>query len=396
MLGGGPRYEEHRGRLALAWSTLFLLSWTAQSQPSQTAKISRIETITLRHPWGPVEDGKTRDWLLVLVHGNDGLYGIGRGGDARIIREELAPLLLDQDPYRISQHWEAMYERAWRFRGPGRSAMSSIGALDIALWDLYGKSCNQPVWRLLGGHRDRVQVYADGIGYFDQTPGELADLVGKHADLGYEAVKFHLTTADSEAAVEKVRLSRERVGLDLRLMIDVWRMWDGPRAAEMARRFAPYNLFWIEEPVRRDDELAYLRMVAKSTDALIAGGEGEGALYGIRRLITEGGLELVQTDILVGGGYTGLRRIAALAQAYHVPIAPHGAQYPDLNSHLVAAVPNGLMIPACPRTEPYQIWSRLYHPPFRVLNGSIQMTEKPGLGLQLDWEFVNRYRVKSH
>lgn len=88
-------------------------------------------------------------------------------------------------------------------------------------------------------------------------------------------------------------------------------------------------------------------------------------------------------------------RIAALCAAYHLPIAPHGAQFPDVNCHFVAAVPNGLMVPACPSCEPFQIWSKLYDPTFRVEDGRIVMTEKPGLGLELDWDFVNRHRVDS-
>lgn len=366
----------------------------AQEPPRRASKITRVETITLRHPWGPLEDGKTRDFGLVLVHADNGMYGISRGGSKRLIEEELAPLLVGRDPRRIAKLWEEMYEAAWRFRGPGRSAMGSIGALDIALWDLYGKSIGEPVWRLLGGYRDRVPVYADGIGYYDQSPEEMAALVKKHADLGYSIVKFHTTRRDPEAAVQKVKLSRERIGPDVRLMIDMFGMWDGPQAASLAKRFAPYNLYLIEEPVGGDDLLAYYRMVGASTDALLAGGEGEGTLYGVRELITQGGLEVIQSDILTGGGYTGLLRIAALAEAHHVKVAPHGAQYPDLNCQLVAAIPNGLMIPACPRTEPYQIWSKLYSPQLRVVEGYIQMTEKPGLGLELDRDFVERYRVR--
>ena len=366
----------------------------AQEPPRRASKITRVETITLRHPWGPLEDGKTRDFGLVLVHADNGMYGISRGGSKRLIEEELAPLLVGRDPRRIAKLWEEMYEAAWRFCGPGRSAMSSIGALDIALWDLYGKSIGEPVWRLLGGYRDRVPVYSDGIGYYDQSPEEMADLVKKHADLGYSIVKFHTIRRDPEAAVQKVKLSRERVGPDVRLMIDMFGMWDGPQAASLAKQFAPYNLYLIEEPVGGDDLLSYYRMVGASTDALLAGGEGEGTLYGVRELITQGGLEVIQSDILTGGGYTGLLRIAALAEAHHVKVAPHGAQYPDLNCHLVAAIPNGLMIPACPRTEPYQIWSKLYSPELRVVDGYIQMTEKPGLGLELDRDFVEQYRVR--
>ena len=103
----------------------------------------------------------------------------------------------------------------------------------------------------------------------------------------------------------------------------------------------------------------------------------------------------MQTDILVGGGFTGLMRFAAFAHAHHVPIAPHGSQYPDLSSHLAVAVPNGLIVPACPHVEPYQIWSNLYTPKFQITNGQIRMTDQPGLGLQLDRDFVNAHRAEA-
>jgi L-alanine-DL-glutamate epimerase-like enolase superfamily enzyme len=271
--------------------------------------------------------------------------------------------------------------------------MASIGAIDVALWYIYGRSCGEPVWRMLGGFRDSVDVYADGIGYTDRPPGDVASLVRRHAELGFGAVKIHLASDDRDAAVEKVRLSREALGTDRKLMVDAHAMWTGKQAAEMARRFAPYDLYWLEEPARYDDEPSHLKEVRAATRALIAGGESETTVAGIRRLITEGGLQVVQTDIISGGGFTGLMRIAALADAYHVPIAPHGAQYPDINCHLVAAVPNGLMIPACPDVEPYQIWSRLYKPAFWVTDGHVRMTDRPGLGLELDQGFVDRYRV---
>jgi len=353
-------------------------------------RIEKIEVITLRHPWGPPENGVMRDWPIVLVHSDNGLVGISRGGSASLIEREFAPLLIGADARRITMLWEQMYQTAWRYHGPGRSAMGTIGSIDIALWDLYGKSLGEPVWRLLGGYRDRVPVYADGIGYFEQSPEDMADLVKKHAELGYDAVKFHLTTPDPDIAFEKVRLSREALGPDKKLMLDAFSMWDGHLAVELARKFNPYNLYWLEEPVRKDDEIGHMRMVREVSNALLAGGESEGTLYGVLRLITEGGLQVVQTDILGGGGYTGLLRMAAVAEAHHIYIAPHGAQYPDINCHFLAAVPNGLMIPACPATEPYQIWSKMYKPAFEVKNGEVEMTDRPGLGLELDWDFVEK------
>ena len=102
---------------------------------------------------------------------------------------------------------------------------------------------------------------------------------------------------------------------------------------------------------------------------------------------------MAQSDILIGGGFTGLMRIAAVAESHHAHVAPHGASFPEINCHLVTAVPNGLIIPACPHTEPYQIWSRLYDPPFAVTDGEVEMTERPGLGLDFDEAFLEEFRT---
>lgn len=360
-------------------------------------RITRIESLIVRLPLEPSENATTREWSLVLVHTDTGLQGMGRGGDPAVISRDLAPLLEGQDPRRIAFLWQQMYEAAWGMGGPGRAAMTSIGALDVALWDLCGKACGQPVWRLLGGYRDRVPAYADGAGYpdaEDQSPEGIAARVKHYEEMGYNAIKIHMyRAANPQEVVERVQCSRELIDADSKLMIDVHQVWDGNVAVETAHRLEPYNLYWIEEPVRQDDLPHYMRMVQEATSALVAGGESEGTLYGVRQLIEAGALQVVQSDILSGGGYTGHLRIAALAQAYHLPVAPHGAQYPDINSHLIAAVPNGLIVSACPECESNQIWSRMYDPPFQVEDGHIAMTERPGLGLELDQDFIERYRI---
>ena len=356
-------------------------------------RIERIQTIRLRVPWGPPELDEIRDWIIVRVHTDDGLVGMARGGDLDIIASELQPLLLGQDARMISHHWQRMYEHVWRFRGPGRAAMESIGAIDVALWDLLGQSCGMPVWRLLGGHRSVVPVYADGIGYVDQDADTVAQLVKTHSDLGYEAVKIHLTTADTEVALEKVRKSREALGPHKKLMVDVWRHWDGWLASEMIRKFQEHDVYLIEEPVRMDDETGFLRMVREQTDCLLAAGEGEGTLYGVRRLITEGRVQVIQSNLFQAGGYTGYLRIAALCNAFHVYVAPHSSQHPEYTCHLAAAVPNLLMMPAQPESEPFQIRTRLYDPPFVIKSSRVEMTERPGVGLSLSEAFIKEYMV---
>ena len=171
--------------------------------------ITHVESIVLKHAFGLPETGTNREWTNVLIHTDEGLTGFGRGGSPDLICRDLAPVLVGQDPRQIARLWDQMYESAWRYRGPGRAAMSSIGALDIALWDLYGKACGQPVWRLLGGYTDTVPAYADGIGYIDQSPEEVAAEVKEHADLGFDAIKLHFNSCTPQEVLDKVHLSRE-------------------------------------------------------------------------------------------------------------------------------------------------------------------------------------------
>ncbi len=355
-------------------------------------KITGVETRTLRCRWGPEEDGVTRDWSLVMVHTDTGLTGIGRGGRADRIDRFLTPVLIGEDPRRVRWLWEKMSGCVAAGGGKSEVELVDVGALDVALWDLYGKLTAEPVWRLLGGYRDRVSFYADGIGYGDQPPEVVAGLVRKHAELGYGSVKFHLRNPEPEVVLEKVRLSREALGPNRKLMVDVHKMWDRDTAIRMAHAFVPYEVYWIEEPLDPDDLVGH-RAVGEAGDAMVAGGEGDGSLEGAQGLLSEGRLDVLQTDILIAGGFTGWMRYAALAERYGANVAPHGASYPELVSHLIAGVPNGLMSPACPETEPYQIWSQLYDPPFRISGGVLPMTEAPGLGLTFDTDFVADHSV---
>ena len=177
-------------------------------------RIERIETLVVKYPWGPPEDGVTRTWPIHRIYADNGLVGIGRGGNPDLITREFGSLLVGEDPRRIGRLWQRMYDVVWRFCGPERADMPSIGALDVALWDLYGKLCGQPVWRLLGGFRGRIPAFADGIGAEERSPDETAAKVKEHASLGFDAVKFHFSRGDPQEVVDKVRICRQALGPD--------------------------------------------------------------------------------------------------------------------------------------------------------------------------------------
>ena len=360
--------------------------------------IERIEPITLRIPWGPGDWGKFRNWTIVRVYTDDGLVGTGRGGDPHLINTEFKDLLIGRDPASIAQHWQRMFDKAWRFGGPGANAMSSISSIDIALWDLLGQAAGLPVWRLLGGYSKTVPVYADGIGYENENVDRMAEKVAVHANLGFDHVKIHLTGPDPDENVEKVRRSRQALGPDKNLLVDVFRHWEGRTAALVVRKLLDYDLFLVEEPVRMNDEVGYLRMVrdmmiGTGTECYLAAGESENTLAGVVRLIAQGGVQVIQTNPGSVGGYTGLMRVASVCNAYNALLAPHGSQIPEINCQLGAAIPNLLMIPATPATEPFQIWSRLYDPSFVVEGPTLELTESPGMGLSIDEDFVREHQI---
>jgi L-alanine-DL-glutamate epimerase-like enolase superfamily enzyme len=270
---------------------------------------------------------------------------------------------------------------------------AAIGALDIALWDLLGKSTGLPCWQLLGGYRDWVPAYAD-IPIRSTTPAGLADELAACVAAGYETVKFHIVDADPDRIVAQTRAARAAIGPDVNLCVDIFRALDPWTAIEVARRIEEYNVFWLEEPVRWHDQALGLALVAQQTSIPIAGGEAESTIHGCRALLERPGMAYLQTDTIGGGGYTPMRKVAALAEAYHVKFAPHGATIPELTAPLVAAVPNGAIVPATTPHFPPAVWADLYED-FRIKDGAIRLADAPGLGLTFDRTYLARHRVDT-
>jgi L-alanine-DL-glutamate epimerase-like enolase superfamily enzyme len=358
-------------------------------------KITSVETILLETS-GEVE-GRAfrREWGVVRVHTDEGIVGLSRASAGALpVVASLAPVLAGRDPLEHERLWQAMYATTHAGGAPQRQTVWAIGALDIALWDIKGRAFGQPVWRLLGGFRRRVPAYADGyMGVYDGDTPSLVRALARFVDQGFGQVKIHLVHKDPPAAVSDLAAVRAAVGPGTQVMLDAHRAWDPWTAADLVQRFADHHLYWLEEPVRWDDQVGGLAVVAAASGrVLVAAGEGECTLYAARDLVARGGVRVLQVDIMGGGGYTAWLKYAALGQAFHAQLSPHAAHFPELNAPMVAAVPNGLTVSTTPATEPYQVWSRLYREPLDVRDGWITLPERPGLGLELDEAFVARHR----
>jgi L-alanine-DL-glutamate epimerase-like enolase superfamily enzyme len=344
---------------------------------------------------GAVEYRRTHAALKVLT--DEGLVGISRvsPGAAAYVEQTLEPVLVGEDPANVERLWEKMYAATSRSGYPQPGAVGVVGSLDVALWDLLGKQLGRPVWQLLGGLRDRVEAYADSIPAPPgrETPEQLAETMAGYVRSGFSAVKLHLQRWAPDQVLAEVALVREAIGPGVRLMIDVHRRWDPWTAVEIAGRLEPLDIYWLEEPVAGEDQVGGLAFVASRVRQLVAGGEGEHSLYACRDYAARGAVHILQADILGAGGYTAWRRIAAVAAAFHLKVAPHGASFPEINAHLIASVPNGFIVSAFPAGEAYEVWSRMYAEPLVIQHGQIQLTSRPGLGLELDEGYIQRHRV---
>jgi len=365
----------------------------------------------------------TKPALLVEVHTDEGLVGLGEaahfGGPmastAQVIEHELKPYLIGEDPNDIERLWERMHRRAYK-HARGGIVIAAISGIDIALWDLRGKMANMPVWRLLGGYRKRVPAYATG-GFYAEGKGvpELVAEMESYVEAGFRAVKMKVgrnsdiemsaLRASNERGVAEVSLAtdiervaavREAIGPDIRLAVDANGAWDVATAVKMGRAMEPFDIYWYEEPVWPDD-VDGSREVAEKTSIAIAGYET--CSYGIvdfARYISARAVHFVQPDVAWAGGLTESLKIAHLAQAANLPIAPHihgSAVAVAAGLHLLGAVRNGSMAETV--FPAHELMTDLVREPLTLdpASGEIELSERPGLGIELDAKTVERFRV---
>ena len=262
--------------------------------------------------------------------------------------------------------------------------------MDIALWDIKGKVADRPVYKLLGGFADRVPVYIAG-GYYEEGKGleELAAEMEESVSMGARAIKMKIGGAPINEDVERVRVVREAVGPDVKLMVDANCAYRYYEAIEIARKMEQYDISWFEEPVNPDDYEGH-RLISRATTIPIATGENEYTRYGFRDLIKDRCAAILQPDALIMGGVTEYMKVAALAQAHDLPVAPHGSQ--DVHVHLVAAVPNGLTVEYY-RGSTDPMWDKMFKYPLQVDDGFVSPPDRPGMGIEPNDEALAPYRV---
>jgi L-alanine-DL-glutamate epimerase-like enolase superfamily enzyme len=357
------------------------------------------------------------DSTLVRIATESGPVGFGEakaavgsaGTNAALctcIEDELGPLLVGQDARDVSRLWDVMYNgsrahfalaRGHAFPVLGRRGLtvSAISGIDMALWDILGKSLEVPVWRLLGGRRhERMPAYASGG--WAPAGGIAAELQGFLARGGFKAVKMRVGAGDGtlDHSIRRVYAAREGVGESVDLMCDAHGTWTVGEARRFCRAVADCNLAWLEEPVCADDKRGQAEVRA-ATDIPIASGESEFTRFDFRDLIELRAVDILQPDLSIAGGITEGMRIEALASAHQLRFAPHlwgGALTFAAGLHVAAVAASGFILEYSLGANP--MLHELALEDFPVVDGMIEIPERPGLGVTVDEAFVERYRVR--
>jgi L-alanine-DL-glutamate epimerase-like enolase superfamily enzyme len=365
-----------------------------------------------------------RPTLLVQVHTDEGIVGLGEaaayGGflesTEAIITGELRRTIVGEDPFRVEKLWQMMATRAHQ-RGRRGMLMMALSGVDIALWDIIGQATRTPLYRLLGGYRETLQAYASAGFYAqDKDVHALEEEVGGYAERGFGCVKMKVgrqpeallnplrempaadyATVTFEEDVARVRAVRKAIGSNVKLAIDANNAWTPSLALTFMREVEDLDIYWLEEPVATED-LDGSAMVAHQLAVPVSGYETETGLPGFRELITRHAVDIVQPDVIWSGGITECRKIAALAQAYSLPVIPHvfsSAVSTIANMHFIASIPNGSWLEW--DQNPNALRSDLFEEPLTLdERGSVRLPQRPGLGVRLNQETVNRYRIDQH
>jgi len=309
-----------------------------------------------------------------------GVVGCGRGRLAPVIVEDqLKALLVGQDPFDIELLWEQMF-RASQFYGRKGAVIAVISGIDLALWDIVGKAVGQPVFKLVGGKtKEKIPAYVTG------------NLTERHLQEGFRHVKLALAYGPADGAegfrktLEMVERTRNMVGPEGDIMLDCYMALDVPYAIRLAKALLAYKVLWMEEPVPPDHPESYRQIKDAVPEMMISGGEHEFTRYGFRDLIEKHAVDILQPDIYRAGGMSELKKIAAMASAYGLPVIPHGVG--AATYHFVMSTPN------CPRAEFVDIFAQGGRPILKgepqPKNGYVELSDTPGFGYELDPELVS-------
>ena len=359
-------------------------------------QIQRVTVEVLETPVPGYQAGGnavSSNWhVLSRVYTTDGVMGIGFAVALRpvLVRAlaqtagELGQLLVGMNVMEIEAA-RARLEQAGGWVGPTGMLPMAISTLDIALWDAVGKTLGQPLYRLLGGHRDRVPAYASDNLWYSLSLDDLAQSARQHVSLGYNMLKLRLGHEATPAGeVARILAVREAVGPDVQVMVDATESWRADQAGGAGRALQDAGIVWLEDPVSHQD-VAALAHLSRSLDVPIAAGERLYGLDAFQKTFDAHSVDIAIIDLARVGGITPWMKVAAMAEARGIPVAGH--VIPEVHVHLLSAVPNGHLVEYMPRSEP------IFKTRLTLEDSCLLAPQEPGLGVELDEAACEQYRI---
>jgi len=366
-------------------------------------KISNVEAFAISIPLtAAVSDAVRqithRDHLIVRIKTDNGLEGVGfsLGYDGSKAMVELVnaiyrPLLQDANAFDSEYLWSEMYRQSIQ-AGRRGAALRTMSAIDIALWDLRGKHAKLPVMELLGVQSRRLRCYATG-GYYREgyTEDDLVREMESYVAAGFGAIKLKVGKLSAREDARRMGRIRKAVGDDVEILLDANGGWpDAPTAIGVMRRLEEHRPFWIEEPVRADN-IAAMARIAEALDTPVATGELEATRWAFADLLERRAADILQPDATVVGGVGEWLKVAHMAAAFDIPIAPHYNW--DIHTQLQATIPNALFIEYFMRGSDVKVFDAVLENPIYPTDGYITPRTEPGFGLHYREEALNRYRI---
>jgi len=359
-------------------------------------RISRIDTAIVRLPFEqpvitPIHHITGIDNVLVTVETDQGLqgiawlwcFGIGRARTLKSAIQTLEPLLLGRDP-RETIRLSSLIAHDNNFMGRSGVVTIAQAALEVACWDIKARALDEPLWRLLGGARQPMRAYAGGL-FLNDSIDSIVEEARRYVLRGFRAIKMRTGKPRLADDIERVEAIRSAIGPDVHLMVDVVQGWTADQAIRAGRALERFDLDWIEDPVAFDDH-ASLAKVAAALDIPICAGENDYGLTGFARLLQGRCIDIAMPDLQRVGGISEWLRVAALAQACSTLVTPH--VFHEVSIHLASAVPNADWIEYVPW------WDPLFIEPVPAVDGMIIAPDRPGLGLQFDWNRLDAMRME--
>lgn len=365
--------------------------------------ITRIETEAIRVPLARTYRGSHykmthRSTVITRIHTASGLVGEAYAGDEdtslleieNIIQDEIAPLLIGQDGSAIEKLWEVARPATWDILRDRRLGLVACASIDVTLWDLLGKALDVPLWKLWGGYRSRVPVITIG-GYYGSNLSireEVEYLVKEE----FAGMKFKIGGMSPADDAKRFKEARKVGGDNFRIAVDANQGYTPAQAIEFSKLVADDNLLWFEEPCIWQNDRKGMRDVRYGGSVAVCAGQSEFSAAGCRDLMETGSIDFCNFDSSWSGGPTEWRKVAAMASVYDVKMAHH--EEAQVSAHLLASIPHGTYVEYFhPDRDP--IWHNLLANRPKLKDGHIQLNNNPGLGWELDRDYIDKFRISE-